>query len=147
MDFLQRLFGRDIFNLICDYANPITDLAMERREHMHKAFLMCSNYIDFTTIHYNRWNYLFILNNISLYTQAYLKRHQWIKHLRGADIFLSDGNTIKLRSRNKDISYEYICTIYNLGGSIGNEIFYKHGYYKDLKHYPHTNKMYPTTYF
>ena len=140
MDFLQRLFGRDIYNLISDYYNPITELARRRKEYINKSFNICLNYIQHTTYsntYYARYGW---------YEQSLISgedrwnlRYDWIKRLRSADIYLNNGNAIKLRDRNKGIPQKYIYSIYDIKKFGHDEDLYKHEYHRELSF--ETNKM------
>lgn len=140
MELLQRLFGRDIYNLISDYYNPITELTKRRKQYLNKSFNICFEYIRHTTfsqMYYARYDW-FDWRPISGDDRWEL-RYDWIKRLRSADLYLNNGNAIKLRARNKGIPQKVINNLYNLKRFIKTEDIYKHGYHIELSF--ETNKM------
>jgi hypothetical protein len=127
MEFLQRLFGRDIYNLICDYCHPISELAMKRKEYMNVIFTACSKHNKFRQINYDRHSwYQSGYNSIN---SQWSLRNYWIDKIRDMDAFMIATDKLKLRSRNKGISDVWLSNIYGVDidriRSYGDD-FYKH---------------------
>lgn len=132
MEFLKRRFGRDIFNLISDYYSPITELARRRKQYVNKVFNICLNYIQHTTfsdMYYAKhgWRALSHFSG----NDRWNMRYNWIKRLRSSDIYLNNGNTLKLRNRNQDIPEKVIHDLYDIYCGGYNGTVYLHEYHKE----------------